>query len=249
MNLKTRQQKYWDNGAELYDEVIAKEMNGFKKQAWMKLIERQIGPTPNQAVLDVGTGPGFFAILLAGMGHTVTAVDSSPEMLKNAHKNAQAAQASIKFINSDLHDLPFAEGSFDVIISRNVTWTLRDPESVYRLWAKLLKTGGRSVIFDANWNAHLTNPEAAAKVEEGMEQARAMGFNVKESAELEKEGNDISRQLPLTFKQRPQWDEQALYGAGFKLVELGGGFDADIYTEDEQIAYGRTPMFSICAIK
>lgn len=249
MDLTLRQQKYWDDGAELYDEVIAKEMNSFKKQAWIDLIERNIGETPNQVVLDVGTGPGFFAILLDEMGHQVTAVDSSMEMLKKAKKNAQAAQASIEFIKSDLHELPFEEGTFDLIISRNVTWTLRDPEGVYRLWAKLLKKGGRAVIFDANWNAHLANPESETHMEKSLEQARSMGFDLKESEESEKEGNDISLQLPLTFKQRPQWDERVLRGIGYRSVELGSGFDSAIYTEDEQVAYRTTPMFSICAIK
>ena len=44
--------------------------------------------TEETKVLDIGTGPGFFAIILAEAGYQVTAVDYTEEMLKEAKKNA-----------------------------------------------------------------------------------------------------------------------------------------------------------------
>ncbi|NMA82841.1 MAG: class I SAM-dependent methyltransferase [Epulopiscium sp.] len=48
--------------------------------------------------------------------------------------------------------MDFENKSFYVVISRNVTHTLRYHETVYREWNRVLKPEGRLLIFDANWH-------------------------------------------------------------------------------------------------
>ena len=49
----------------------------------------------------------------------------------------------------------FEDESFDVIISRNLTWNLPHPEMAYKEWLRVLKKGGKLLNFDANWYGYL----------------------------------------------------------------------------------------------
>ena len=51
----------------------------------------------------------------------------------------------------DTHKLEFEDDSFDVIVNRNVTWTLENPRDAYKEWMRVLKPGGSLIIFDACW--------------------------------------------------------------------------------------------------
>ena len=82
-------------------------------------------------VLDVGTGPGFFAILLAELGYQVTAVDYTASMLDEARRNAGALASRICFRQMNAEELSFEAASFDVVVTRNVTWNLHEPEKAY----------------------------------------------------------------------------------------------------------------------
>lgn len=117
-----RIEKYWDNEASRYSENIRREMNSFKRKAWTDLIEEYRPAGESLKVLDIGTGPGFFA--MPGF--------------------------EAEFIKMDSHELTFADETFDLLLCRNLTWTLRDPQSAYNEWRRVLKTGGRLLIFDAN---------------------------------------------------------------------------------------------------
>ena len=76
----------------------------------------------------VGTGPGFFAINLALAGHEVTAVDVTEHMIWHARQNAESYGANVTFLVQRGEFLPFEDGSFDLIVSRNVIWNLEYPE-------------------------------------------------------------------------------------------------------------------------
>ena len=64
--------------------------------------------------LDAGCGPGFFSILLAQEGHTVTAVDYSEEMLRRARDNFLEIGVEVSTLRGDVQSLPFQDESFDI---------------------------------------------------------------------------------------------------------------------------------------
>ena len=75
---------YWTGRAAGYSKVNQEELAGMQRRDWLEHIEIQIQKIWKDRekqsihILDVGTGPGFFAIILAEAGYQVTAVDYTP---------------------------------------------------------------------------------------------------------------------------------------------------------------------------
>jgi 2-polyprenyl-3-methyl-5-hydroxy-6-metoxy-1,4-benzoquinol methylase len=78
---------------------------------------RMAGDIRGRLVLDVGTGTGRAALLLAQSGAEVTGVDASEPMLAVARERARAAGRTITFVHRDAHALEFPDRSFEVAIS------------------------------------------------------------------------------------------------------------------------------------
>jgi len=78
-----------------------------------------LGPVAGRSILDVGTGTGRAALLLAAAGAIVTGVDASEEMLAIARTRVQPGQP-ITFAHGDAHALAFADRSFDMAVSLRV---------------------------------------------------------------------------------------------------------------------------------
>jgi ubiquinone/menaquinone biosynthesis C-methylase UbiE len=120
-------------------------------------------------VLDVGTGTGRAALLLAEAGAAVTAVDASDEMLAVARDRARAKRISVQFLAGDAHSLEFPDRSFDVVVSLRVLmhsprWrtclgelcrvarhrvivdypSVRSPAALQSLWRKMFHAAGGS---------------------------------------------------------------------------------------------------------
>lgn len=243
-----RIEKYWDNEASRYSENIHREMSNFKRKAWTDLIEAYRPAGESLKVLDIGTGPGFFAMLLSAMGHRVTAIDCTDNMLAEAGRNIREAGFEAEFIKMDSHELTFADETFDLILCRNLTWILRDPPSAYDEWLRVLKTGGRLLIFDANWNLRMHDAELQKQYEEDRERAAQMGIHRPGHVDKE-EGDRIARELYFSKRLRPRWDAAALLDSSVKKLIIDRDITGRIWDEEEKILYRSTPMFMVCAEK
>lgn len=245
---------YWSKRASGYSDVNQQELASDQKIVWSQVLFHQImkhyeGRQPQSLkVLDIGTGPGFFAIILAKMGFSVTGVDYTENMLKEAKHNAGVLADRIDFRKMDAMALDFPENSFDVIVSRNVTWNLPDPREAYRQWTRVLKPGGLLLNFDANWYRYLYDDAAMDSHLQDRE-------NVARTAvEDDTAGTDvaameaIARKAPLSAKDRPKWDEKVLGNFGMTVLS-----DTDIWktvwTRAERINNASTPMFLVRAVK
>ncbi len=78
---------------------------------------RFCGVASGQRVLDVGAGTGNAAIPAALTGATVVASDLTPELFTAGRAAAEAAGAAVEWMEADAEDLPFADASFDVVLS------------------------------------------------------------------------------------------------------------------------------------
>src|SRR5262249_37041723 len=78
------------------------------------------GPLDGRDVIDVGTGTGRAALVLAGAGAHVTAIDASDQMLRVARARAESRGAGIRFEVGDAHHLAHRDGAFDVAVSLRV---------------------------------------------------------------------------------------------------------------------------------
>ncbi|MGF7433157.1 class I SAM-dependent methyltransferase [Pasteurella bettyae] len=239
---------YWDNRAKDYSQHNQQELQSIKRDKWKKTL---LGHVPQGAskVLDVGMGPGFFAILMAKAGFQVTGIDATHNMLEQAKQNAQQANVNIDFVQGDVHQLPFADESFDVIVTRNVTWNLQHPEQAYQEWFRVLKPNGRLINFDANWYLYLYDEQRR----KAFEQDRAN--TAKRQIEDHYENTDthameaIARQLPLSRQLRPHWDLQQLLNIGFSQFVVDTKIGERLWDDIEKINYCSTPMFMIVAQK
>jgi 2-polyprenyl-3-methyl-5-hydroxy-6-metoxy-1,4-benzoquinol methylase len=94
-------------------------------------------------VLDVGCATGYLGAALAKRGCRVWGLDQDERALRSVEDVYEEVRA-IDLERVD--DLPWAEGSFDVIVAADVLEHLRDPEAVLRLLERYLAPGGRLVV-------------------------------------------------------------------------------------------------------
>jgi ubiquinone/menaquinone biosynthesis C-methylase UbiE len=80
-------------------------------------------------------------------------VDFAAALVADARRKAAARGVPIRFEEADAEQLPFAPGSFDLVISRHVLWTLPHPEAAIDEWIRVLRPGARLVIVDGQFDA------------------------------------------------------------------------------------------------
>ena len=148
---------YWNRRAEVFDDVDGHGLTSeTQRQAWRELLSPLAG-VPPQRVLDVGCGTGFLAIILASLGHSVTAVDFAPEMVERARRRALRENLDVEFQVGDAVALHSADETFDMVAARHVLWNLPDPERGLREWVRVLKPGGRLVLVEGKWADNAPN--------------------------------------------------------------------------------------------
>ena len=79
--------EHWNNCAENYGELIRDSLSGTDVENWKKFIFNDIDEEKELKILDIGTGPGFFPIILSSENRKVIGIDLSDKMLEEAKKN------------------------------------------------------------------------------------------------------------------------------------------------------------------
>jgi len=107
---------------------------------------------PGEHVLDLGCGAGTDTLVAAQMvgadGHVI-GIDMTPEMLANARAAAvEMGATDVEFVEGEAEHLPFADESFDVVISNGVIDLVPDKEAVFAEIHRVLRPGGRIQIAD-----------------------------------------------------------------------------------------------------
>ncbi len=244
--------EYWTGRASGYSEVNRLELRTVQRQRWKDCLRAELARQfPERAfaelrVLEVGTGPGFFAILLRELGCDVTAIDLTPAMLAQAKENAGSMADEIRFMEMNAEALSFADTSFDAVISRNLTWNLPHPDRAYAEWARVLKPGGLLLNFDANWYAYLFDHDARSAYERDRLNSAEQGVRDQNVGENFDVMEDIARRVPLSGIRRPDWDLR-------QLSELGLSAKAEenvwqrVWSEEEKLNFASTPLFMVAA--
>jgi arsenite methyltransferase len=105
-----------------------------------------------ERVLDLGCGAGTDSLIAAQMvvpeGH-VTGIDMTPQMLAKARAAAtELGTGNVEFVEAEAEQLPFPDGSFDVVISNGVIDLIPDKDAVFSELFRVLVAGGRMQIAD-----------------------------------------------------------------------------------------------------
>ncbi len=253
--LKEEIHAYWTQRAEGYSEYNQQEMADARRSMWknklLSLLEENFpGKNPEELkVLDVGTGPGFFALLLAEAGYQVTAADVTEEMLKEAKKNTGVFAEKITWKLSDAQKLELGDCEFDAVFSRNVTWNLENPGQAYEEWIRVLKPGGLLCNFDADWYGHLYDEEKRSGYEKDRQRVEEKNLEDYYTGTDIERMEAIARQVPLSRQKRPQWDVEALKNAGLTEVSCDTEVWKQVWTEEEIANNGSTPIFLLSGKK
>ena len=202
--IKHRITHYWSHRAEAFQTQRIREFEDEKHERWLKEFHRYIPQDRPLRVLDLGTGTGFFALVFAAEGHEATGIDLTPDMIDRARQTAEILGLQADFAVMDAEEPDFAPESFDVLVTRNLTWTLPHIEKAYREWYR------EEHELPEN-HAHKLVPEY-----------------------MKAENEAITMEVGAYHGPRPQWDVQLLIEAGFDRVSVDMGAYRRIYAEIDE---------------
>lgn len=241
--IKERITSYWSKRSSDFASLKIRELEGYPKALWQAEIEKYFSvhfPKGKALrILDVGCGSGFFSILLTQLGHKVTGIDLTESMVEEARKTAEYFGLKVDFRPMDAEQPDFPEESFDVVISRNLTWTLPHTGKAYGEWIRVLKKDGILLNFDADYGNEVTEEFADLPTEH---------THNKIGRDMMRENDLIKAQLEISDYLRPGWDVQTLTSLGMHEISVDAGISKRLYPVVDEF-YNPTPMFCICGKK
>lgn len=147
-----KNQRLWDQAAATFDEAPDHGLRDpTVRRAWNDLLLGYL-PTQPITILDIGCGTGSLSLLLAELGHSVTGLDFSPDMLAQARIKATTAGYAIPFLLQDAANPQIDSQRFDLILCRHLLWALPQPAQVLQRWANLLQPGGQFILIEGFWH-------------------------------------------------------------------------------------------------
>ena len=240
--VKQRVQRYWTARAHDFASVRKNELKDSISERWLNEFGRFFSNNNQLDILDVGTGSGYFAILLSKAGHKLTGIDITESMLLEAETTAVDCGVEPRFIKMDAQELDFEDNSFDVIVTRNLTWTLPEPQKAYAEWYRVLKPGGILLNFDADYAENVRNHNQKLSYINPSDIYGHIGV----TKELEKENAELTLMMPAGVNARPAWDMELMRQYGFVDIRCDIEAGQRILGEHD---LPDAPMFRICGRK
>lgn len=119
-----------------------------------QLVVEQLQPQPGDGWLDLACGTGAVAELAASAGARVTGLDLAPALIETARERAREQELAIDYVVGDCEELPFEDGSFEVVSSTCGIMFAPDHEASARELARVTASGGRIAL--VNWTPDST---------------------------------------------------------------------------------------------
>lgn len=117
-------------------------------------------------VLDIGSGDGVIAQLLAPRARSITCVDRSPKLIEAARKRL-VDRRHVRFAIADMNDLPFDDETFDQVLLFNVLTYAEDPTRVLAEAARVMRAGGTASLVTLRAHQHVEISSAYSHLNHG----------------------------------------------------------------------------------
>lgn len=235
--IKDKVLDYWTIRAEEFLLLKIEELNSYMRERWYRELDLLLPRKKGLKILDIGTGTGFLCFILAQEGHQMTGVDMTPKMIQEGKNLAHHLNLPVEFYVMDAENLQFSDESFDVIVTRNVTWTLPNLNQAYKEWYRVLKKSGMLINFDGDY--------CREEKEEKLMKEHAHKTITQEQWSCYEQMKEELRHLSFP---RPSWDLTLLKEIGFQKVEVDTEVWGRIYQEMDRF-YNPTPIFVISGEK
>ena len=170
----------------------------------------KLGPSTGTQVLDVACGTGNLAIPAAKSGAIVTGVDIAPNLLAQARNRAQAEGVTATFDEGDAEKLPYADSSFDTVMTMFGAMFAPRPELAASELLRVCRSGG--TIAMANWTStgfigkmfkvisgHVLPPNVPSPIQWGDEET--VRGRLSNGADLQLTRHLISLDFPIESKE------------------------------------------------
>jgi len=134
---------YFDRVAASFGEQI------LPGRTWEGLARALLRLAPRGRFVDVGVGDGLLTLMLAEIAESITAVDISPEMLRQLAQRAERKGLSnLETVEGELDDLPLPDRSYDVAVLSQALHHADDPARALAEACRVLAPGGRLLVID-----------------------------------------------------------------------------------------------------
>ncbi len=233
-NVKEFMKKMWDRRARTFDKSPGHGIHSAKeKKAWMEIFKKALDGRHGLKVLDIGTGTGVIALILAEMGNHVVGIDISEKMLERAKEKAKKSNLSVDFRFGDAEAPPFEAQTFDVVVSRHLLWCLSNPRKAVMEWKRILRPGGQIITIDGDWPRNISFSNKIWRL-------FAMPLIlITERRDPRMNYKRVEKYLPMRQKKRPEADIKLFQSLGLQVCVS----DVDIpkkYTLLSYLKYGYT---------
>ena len=208
MELKDQVADYWNRRSSGFSDAVNDEIQNGMNASKNTIVE-ELGIVTGSKVLDVGCGPGYFEMLLGDTGAEIHAIDYSEGMVARARDNISKRGFSADVRQMDAQKLDFPDGTFDAVLSRDVLWSLPDPEAAYREILRVMKPGAKAYVRDGNYYLHLHDETYRRKPDprpERIGETAGSHYRFNKDQVDFREMDDLALDLPSSSRRRPQWD-------------------------------------------
>jgi ubiquinone/menaquinone biosynthesis C-methylase UbiE len=108
-----------------------------------------LGPAAQGHLLDLACGPGVVTAAIGAGAASVVGLDATEEMLERASSRcAKAGLRNVEFKRGDAENLPFADATFDGVVTRAAVHHFADPQRAFAEMFRVLRAGGTAVVLD-----------------------------------------------------------------------------------------------------
>jgi ubiquinone/menaquinone biosynthesis C-methylase UbiE len=140
--------RYHDVAADTYDSKWGIDFGEIGQTQVLGKLRKLLGPELDDGYdrsLEIGAGTGYFSLnlLQAGVVGEATCTDISPGMVTTLSRNAERLGLQVRAARADAEALPFADGSFDLVLGHAVLHHLPNLRRAFAEFHRVLRPGGR----------------------------------------------------------------------------------------------------------